>query len=194
MRLYLVRHGETIENLNGIIQGQAHGTLSAKGKEQIQRLAERLRNEEFDCIYCSDLARAKDTAIAIHKHHQKVQLLFVKELRERDFGPYEGKRCEEMGLVRGKDWGHLPPEVESTAALRKRCEAFIKAVYNSRPDGTILFVSHGGTINALLSVIVSRSGEEIDFIPLHNTSITIVEFDEDKKHTIHLLNCVQHLE
>ncbi len=194
MKLYLVRHGETVENVNGIIQGQSPGRLSDNGKGQVQRLAERLRHEEFDFIYCSDLARAVDTAKAINFYHLKVPLKFVEDLRERDFGLCEGKSCAEVGLRRGMKWENLPPDAESDESLRQRCGAFLQKVYHTHPAGSVLFVSHGGTINALLDVIARRDGKEMDFIPLHNTSITIVEFDEDTRHKIHLVNCVQHLE
>ena len=194
MKLYLVRHGETVENAEGRIQGQTHGRLSENGKSQVKRLAERLRNEEFDCIYCSDLARAKDTAEAIHRFHPGKPLIAVKELRERSFGPYEGEFCDDhVWAPRGKVWT-FPPEVEPDAKLLERCRVFLDRVYHDHARGSVLFVSHGGTLNALLSVVAKRGGEEIDFIHLHNTSITIVEFDEDRGHHIHLLNCVQHLE
>lgn len=194
MRLYLVRHGETVGNVKGIIQGQSPGRLSENGKSQVARLAERLRHEEFDSIYSSDLTRAKDTAKTIHQHHPKIPLKFVKALRERSFGPHEGKLCEDVGLVAGEKWEGLPQGAESDESLRQRCAAFLQKVLRDHPVGSVLFVSHGGTLNALLYVLGTFDGKEIDFIPLHNTSITIVEFGEDKKHQIHLLNCVQHLE
>ncbi len=192
MKLYLVRHGETIGNVEGRIQGQSPGQLSERGKAQVLRLGKRLKHEDFDCIYTSDLARARDTAEAIHEHHPTVPLKSVEALRERHFGPHEGKLCEEMGLAKEKVWESLPPGVESDEALRKRCDAFLHQVYHDLPKGSVLFVSHGGTLNALLYVLTS--GETADFILLRNTSITIVEFDEDKRHRILLLNCVQHLE
>ena len=45
MKLIITRHGETIENTEGIIQGHLHGTLSKLGKEQARKVAERLKKE-----------------------------------------------------------------------------------------------------------------------------------------------------
>ena len=49
MRLIITRHGETLENIQGIVQGHLPGHLSEKGKEQAKRVAERLRKKsEFE--------------------------------------------------------------------------------------------------------------------------------------------------
>ena len=190
MKLYLVRHGETLGNRGGIIQGQIPGKLSEDGIIQVNRIAKRLQHEKFDCIYSSDLARAADTARGIHRYHLHTPLVFVKELRERNFGPYEGKVSKEVGL----DWENLPPEVESTEAMEKRMKSHLDKAYATYPDGSILFVSHGGALNALFHAITNRAPDETSFLSFRNTSITILEITEDKDHTVHLLNCVKHLE
>ncbi len=86
MKLILTRHGLTIENTEGRVQGQLHGTLNEKGAEQAQKLGHRFKEEPFDIIYSSDLKRAADTAKEIHKHHPTVPIVFTEKLRERDLG------------------------------------------------------------------------------------------------------------
>lgn len=63
MRLIIVHYGESIENKNGICQGQMPGKLSNDGIEQ----AKRLKDEKLDVIFSTDLARALDTAKEIAK-------------------------------------------------------------------------------------------------------------------------------
>jgi len=82
-RLYLVRHGETDANKNGIIQGQTDTQLNNVGIGQAVLVAEALRSIPFDKAYTSDLARASATADAILKHHPDVQLKKQDALRER---------------------------------------------------------------------------------------------------------------
>ena len=67
MKLILTRHGETVDNIKGILQGQNPGKLSENGIQQAKQLALRLKNENIDAIYSSDLARAADTAKEIYK-------------------------------------------------------------------------------------------------------------------------------
>ena len=90
MKLILVRHGETIENVKGIMQGHIHGKLSDLGKKQAKKLALRFKEEKINAIYSSDLARASDTTKEIAKFHKKAKIILVKELRERNLGDWAG--------------------------------------------------------------------------------------------------------
>ena len=86
MKLYLIRHGESIGNELGISQGQRNDlSLTEKGRDQAKRIAKKLANEKIDAIYSSDLKRANDTAEIIGKSHNILTTL-DKRLRERDFG------------------------------------------------------------------------------------------------------------
>ena len=49
--LYLVRHGETVDNANHIMQGQTPGELNEQGIKQAEELADRLKDEPIDCLY-----------------------------------------------------------------------------------------------------------------------------------------------
>lgn len=64
MIIYIVRHGQTAENLQMILQGHLPGTLTDKGKEQVRNAAEHLaeKDVQFKCIVSSDLKRAMDSA------------------------------------------------------------------------------------------------------------------------------------
>lgn len=57
--LYLVRHGETVENVQKVMQGQTPGTLSALGEQQAAHLCEQFRSEAIDLFFSSDLQRAE---------------------------------------------------------------------------------------------------------------------------------------
>ena len=60
-RLLLVRHGETVDNVNRIMQGQTQGRLTLNGIEQARELGRQLRCEHIDVFLSSDLARAVET-------------------------------------------------------------------------------------------------------------------------------------
>lgn len=190
MRLILTRHGETLENIQGIHQGHLPGKLSKLGIEQAKKVALRLKNEKIDYIYSSDLARAADTTKEILKSHPNVPFKFVKELRERDAGKLQGKKKGELGL----DEEINPKCGETFEQLFDRAEKFLYSVLHIHMNDTVLFVGHNKINKALICVITNKSHEEIcDMENLKNTSICIFDIDENKKHKIHALNCIKHL-
>ena len=63
--LYLIRHGETVDNSNKIMQGQTQGELNEKGINQARMVSKNLTEEHFDAIISSDLKRSYDTASII---------------------------------------------------------------------------------------------------------------------------------
>ncbi len=171
MRLILVRHGETIENINGICQGQMDGTLSSEGLLQVQRLAERLKNEKIDVIYTSDLKRTVDTTSEIFKHHSQTPLYTDKRLRERYFGSYQGKIFPEnrKELI-------VPIDAESDKKLFERVADFYIEISLKHREQAVLIVSHGVTLRTLLAVI--QNIPSIDSVePLKNASISIINID-----------------
>jgi phosphoserine phosphatase len=189
MKLILVRHGETEENVKGIVQGHLPGKLTKKGIEQAKKLALRLKDEKIDAIYSSDLKRASDTAKEIAEYHKNVPLKFVKELREIDCGSFSGKSQDE---VKGKNY---PEDSESLEDAKKRIKNFLDKVYKKHKNSKVLFVSHGGTSKILTTIILNKPLRYFrEMKHFDNTSVNIFEIKEDKKHKIHLLNCTKHLE
>jgi len=81
MKLFITRHGETIENINNICQGHIEGQLSKEGINQAKKLANRFKDEQINAIYSSDLNRAVDTAKQILKFHPDLTLILDKRLR-----------------------------------------------------------------------------------------------------------------
>ncbi|CAD6919676.1 unnamed protein product [Tilletia controversa] len=95
LRVLLVRHGETNENVAGIIQGQLDTDLNPHGRLQAEAVARALADEPIDEIYTSSLRRAVDTATAIHQANRALQaqgvpLIQEARLKERYFGVLQG--------------------------------------------------------------------------------------------------------
>eukprot|EP00741_Cyanophora_paradoxa_P004346 tig00000792_g4219.t1 len=91
--LTVVRHGETEANQAKVIQGQAGGKLTIRGKLQAERLGARLQSTQFAEVYCSDLHRTKQTleGIRVHSKLKDVPVQFSELIREKAAGNYEGK-------------------------------------------------------------------------------------------------------
>jgi broad specificity phosphatase PhoE len=96
--LLLVRHGETDWNAVGRLQGHTDRPLSDYGREQARRLADELAEEEFEAIYASDLARARETAEIVGVQLQ-LPVVLDPDLREKDWGNWEGlTSTERLGV------------------------------------------------------------------------------------------------
>lgn len=87
---YIVRHGQTEWNVKRIIQGRYDSPLTKIGLNQIDVLAQELKELKFDAAFSSDLLRAKRTAEIIALEHN-LAVETTKHLRERDFGIFDGK-------------------------------------------------------------------------------------------------------
>ena len=197
MKLIIARHGHTEENGKDIIQGVSRGTLSKKGKTQARKLAKRLQKEKIDLIYCSDLGRTKDTCKEIVKYHSKIPVKYVKELRERAFGAFDGKKhpyidkyLKKHDLIFGK-W--KPKGGESGSEKNRRVLRFLKKTLKKHPSDTVLWVTHGGVKFSVLNSIFKLEGDLKKALVSQHTAVSIVEFDVDGKHKVHIVNCVKHL-
>ena len=198
MKLILVRHGETVENATGICQGQSYGTLSEKGKEQATKVAKRLKDEKFSIAYVSDLERTKDTAKEILKYHPHIPVIYTKELRERSWGIFEGgprEKRRRYAEEKGISLHEMHPEKgESYQDVLQRMLHFYNSLLKKHLHDTILIVGHGGSLTYFLLHLFEKSMDEYKKHHPQNTAVTILEISEDKKHTVHVLNCVKHLE
>ncbi|KAK0613323.1 histidine phosphatase superfamily [Immersiella caudata] len=164
MRLLLVRHGETVDNVAGLYAGTRDSPLTTHGALQAHRLASHLASRSSTIgpathVFSSDLRRAADTAQAvidaqgtIPGEREQVRLVKVADLRERDFRSAEGKR-----------YGAPHPDAETHEAMRVRADRFVRMQLapalqaQAGRVGMVVIVSHGILLNALLRVLLGRS-------------------------------------
>ena len=198
MRLFIVRHGETVENVNQIVQGQIPGKLTKKGIEQTRRLGERLKNEKIDVLYSSDLRRAADTAKEILKYHRDIPVFYTPLLRERSFGKYEGKPSsewkkfyEERGLER---WMAKTEGGENYRDLKKRIGVFLDEIVPKHLNDTVVLVTHGGVIRCLYSIFMGKPLSETAYMKVDNTALCVVDVQKNHKWRLEKINSVEHLE
>ncbi|WVQ97478.1 hypothetical protein IAU59_004592 [Kwoniella sp. CBS 9459] len=123
MYLLFVRHGQTDDNVRGIIQGHKDTTLNDYGRQESYRLAERLKRYRIVEAWSSPLSRARETAEIVLQHHPDVSLHLHDGIKERCLGSMEGRR-------RGKG-EHAPEDAEHMDHLYRRAaewfEAFLEA-------------------------------------------------------------------
>lgn len=176
MRLIIVRHGKTIENEEGIMQGQKiGGTLSELGLKQTKEVALKLKDKKIDKIYSSDLTRCVGTAKEIAKFHERTPLVLAKELKERDFGEFTGKRKKDFGYSADILIGDIleTKEGENIEEVIERVKNFFEKIKEKHKNETILIVGHNAINKIIISLISNKSLNEIK--SQENTEINIFE-------------------
>ncbi len=200
MKLFLIRHGESEWNRLNKVQGLGDPGLSLEGKLQVERLAERLAQEEIDLIYTSPLLRARQTAQAISDiGHAPIKEL--ENLREITLGVWEGKSFEEIGRLFKKDykiWLKSPSktriaQAEKLTAFKKRVTAAFKTITKNNAAENIAVVTHNGVISVFLSYILNANFDQLfHLLCINNAGITKVDF-ENKIFTVFFINDTCHL-
>ena len=198
MKLSLVRHGETEENREEIIQGQTLGSLSEKGREQAIKVALRLKYEKFDHVYVSDLQRAIDTAKEILRFHNGTAASFDARLREQNLGVFEGRpfsSLREEILAQRIDYIRFKPSGgESVEELDQRVRAFYRSILERHLGESVLLVTHGGVIITMLLHILGWGLSRYREVLPENTALSVIDIGpEGKMPIVRLLNSIDHL-
>lgn len=187
-QLLIVRHGETLENLQRICQGQMPGTLSAKGIEEAHCIGKCLRDFEIDHCYSSDLQRAVDTTRAIVSYNPNLPVSEDTRLRERYFGSFQG--CT---FPPSLDDFVPPEETETPEAIAERLQSFLSDIRARHTNETVLIVSHGFTIRVLMSIAGYLQSAELETVDdLKNASLTIVDMSGEN-YDVKLFNDTSHI-
>lgn len=155
MRLLLARHGEIDGNGERYI-GATDPPISVRGQVQASALAETVLSFRPDCCFCSPMLRTRQTAEIVLRP-EACGINYLPELREVDFGLWEGLSFDEIQARypelaadwanKGVDFGF--PEGEKIKDFWNRVRAAAR-LFTSGPEETVLIISHGGVIRALI--------------------------------------------
>ncbi len=192
MKLILIRHGETLWNKEGRVQGTSDIELSDIGTSQAGLLASSLKNQHIEAIYSSPLKRALQTAQIINEFHS-LQINTYKELMEMDQGIFEGLSFKELMNDKKdflKKWvadpaGVKMPKGESLTELQDRAWRIMEHIISQGKNA--LVVSHNFTIAAILCRLRDISLSQFRSTCVDTASKTIVRIDNNLP-TIELLN------
>ena len=199
--VYLVRHAETYGNIEGRFCGHSETELTPRGIAQAQALGERLRGQRFDAAYSSDLSRAHRTAIHALEHHAvPLEPVLDPGLREMHYGEWESLIGREIGakdpdLLRDFFRCKVPaPGGESVQQVRERTAGALRRTVEAHPDQSLLVVSHGNAIMAMLAELLAVPYESTWSFAVANTSITRLMFSKSGRMTLVGFNDHAHIE
>lgn len=205
MKIYFIRHGETLWNTLKIFQGSSNSPLTEKGREQAKKLGKKLKNIEFTNFYSSPLGRTIETSELIIGDRD-IKIEFIDEFKEISVGQMEGAPREEFEskypkefhdfFLNPKDYDPSPYLGESYPSLLERVEKGLEKLISKHRDGdTVAVVSHGITLKAIFKIVKGMSFEELGEVPVpENTSVSIVNYDyNNKKYSIDVFSDTSHL-
>ena len=183
--ILLIRHGETLWNQQGRMQGQHDSPLTALGLQQARQLARRLKDTPFTTLYSSDLGRAHQTArcIADATGHD---IVADPALRERSFGIFEGFTNTEIKMrypefyepFSRRDPDFAMPGGESASQFRSRCVVCLETIAQRHPGETLVAVTHGLVLDALYRTACKMTYEVARGFPLLNCSVNTFRYSE----------------
>lgn len=200
MKLYFVRHGRTVWNLEGRFQGASGDSpLLSESIDILKQLGQYLNEIHFDTIYSSDLPRAVKSAEIIQSQLQApCPLKSIPDLREWQLGKLEGLKIATLNAIYPQQIKAFRSnlaqfdtkmfEAESLYSTTQRTIQFIKSLKES-PAERILIVGHGANLTASLRTLLGYKEAHLRKEGgLANASLTVLETDDFETFTLERWN------
>ena len=200
MKLYFVRHGRTVWNLEGRFQGASGDSpLLSESIDILKQLGQHLKKIHFDTIYSSDLPRAVKSAEIIQSQLQSpCPLKSIPELREWQLGKLEGLKIATLNAIYPQQIKAFRSnlaqfdtrmfEAESLYSTTQRTIQFIKSLKGSTAEN-ILIVGHGANLTASLRTLLGYKEAHLRKEGgLANASLTVLETENFETFTLERWN------
>jgi len=164
---FILRHGETpyqIDKRNIIYPWPEPSPirLTERGRKQVKDSARKLKKENIDFVFSSDITRTRETAGIVEKEIG-IEPIFDIRLREINQGIYQGRTEDDYRsfFANPKEkFLKIPPQGESLKEVRDRMVDFLKDIDKKYINKKILIISHGGPLNLLEAAVEGSSEEE----------------------------------
>lgn len=190
MEIYVIRHGETDANKEGIMQGWLDLPLNEFGRKLAKDTGRALKGVKFDAAITSPLSRAKETAelLLFESGNSGTPLLFDERLKEISAGEWEGKcfrpghpDAEQLGEEKRKKFFSDPflapryPGGESVYDVIARTQEFFKELVAKESYERVLVSTHGCALRAMLNYLYPNPSDFWQGHIPYNCSISILE-------------------
>jgi broad specificity phosphatase PhoE len=194
IKIYIARHGETIWNVEGRIQGRSDPDLSPKGYGQSLALLEQLKDRPISAIYTSTLQRSILTAQPIAQYLNR-PLQKHLELDEIAFGILEGKQFLNLDEEIRSEWEkfkkdryayHLP-QAENYTDVTNRVRPFLEKILHLHQEEEILIVGHRVVNQMMMGVLLELPPEKILKVQQGNDCLYLIHRNGDTK-VFHYIN------
>ncbi len=171
-KLVLVRHGQSLWNLENRFTGWVDVPLTEQGEQEARQAGERLRGMQFDVAYTSALTRAQRTLdIILETMWVKIPIIRDQALNERHYGDLQGLNKAETAKRYGDEQVHLwrrsydipPPNGEALKNTAERTLPFFeRAILGDIKQGkNVLVVAHGNSNRSIVMKLDNLSEKEV---------------------------------
>jgi alpha-ribazole phosphatase len=185
MKLTLVRHS-SLDIAPNICYGQSDVDVSAQFDDELALLKSKLAAFQFDAVYASPLQRCHKLAQALCEPNFGVSASDIKldsRLKELSFGDWELTPWDsiprEVFDVWANDYANLaPPNGETFSELHARTKSFVEGLMTHSAGKSILVVTHGGVIRAVLAEVLNMPLKGLFRITIDHVGVTQLSFDD----------------
>ncbi len=199
--IYIIRHGETDNNKNHLLQGRKiNASINEKGKQQAVGIANTLKDIPIQKVITSSLVRTLETAKPLIES-KGLEFDQYEELDEMSFGDWEGKPFEEVidqirviqkAWISGETDTKIPGGESPEEVFKRAGEKFLEILMSSE-EKYIAFMLHGRLIRVLLSEFLGMGLKNMHQIQHQNGAINHLTWD-GKSFSPVRLNNIDHLE
>lgn len=183
MRIYAIRHGESVTNRSRVFAGWMQAPLSEEGRRMARELRPRIAGLEFSLVYASDLIRALETADLALPEAEPIR---DARLREVDVGSLAGQRVEDAQREFGKmlsecrrKGDYTPFGGESTVIQAARVRSFFEELSRDENAVSAAVFCHEGTIQCLFNIALGTDVPK-PMIGLDNCSVSVFDIFSDR--------------
>ncbi len=198
--IYIIRHGETEYNKQGIIQGSGiDSDLNDTGRKQADQFYQAYHHIPFDAIYTSELKRTQQSVAAFVEGGMSIQVL--PELNEINWGIFEGLKgtpdSHKIYHAMTEDWkaGLLDRSVdkgETPNELQRRQAKGLEKIMAKKDEHQILIAMHGRAMRSFLCLMTGTPLQQMDEFKHNNLCLYKVEYDGQEFKVVEH-NCSKHL-
>lgn len=183
MLIYIIRHGETQANKDGLLQGWLDTDLNEFGVELAKQTGKALKDVKFDVVFTSPLIRATHTAQLLVESNEKDAPIIVDErIKEVNMGSWQGMPIkseeisqEECALFFKDPWKFKGfPGGENLYQLCERTQDFLLELAAKNYE-TVLVSTHGAALRAMLNCLYEDKEDYWHGHPAYNCAVNIIE-------------------
>jgi len=194
MKLWLVRHGQTQANLEGLYSGISETSLTDRGISQAEAVGNMLNDVAFDKVLCSELCRAQHTTQLILQQRE-LPVITEPRLNEMNFGDWEMRHHRDLQRLDAEnyaawcnDWQNVVPNNgEGFQLFSQRVCGFASSLLVQPTEENILIVSHQGVLSLFIATLLNMPPASLWHFVIEQGAWSCIEIN-DSFTTLRTLN------